>query len=157
MSGLTIGEKRIEEAYSVQSDFTNPQTEVNILNHSISKNNNLGLFSTCQLTLSEDIRGIIIKNKLSEIKEIEHIYYTPDDRVLYVWIVLNSADKEVRKKIYTSELEIIDSFKSYDFEENLDFYIIFRQDKPIEGLFSEADDTRRIRIDLEKKDIAIHA
>ncbi|WP_143461215.1 hypothetical protein, partial [Leptospirillum ferriphilum] len=84
MSGLTIGEKRIEETFSVQSDFTNPQTEVNILNHSISKNNNLGLFSTCQLTLSEDIRGIIIKNKLSEIKEIEYIYYTPDERVLYV-------------------------------------------------------------------------
>ena len=139
MSGLTIGEKRIEEAYSVQSDFTNPETKVNIHSHSISKNYNLGLFSAYQLTPSEDVRGFIIKNKLSEIKEIEYIYYTPDERVLYVWIVLNSADKEVRKKIYTSELEIIDSFKSYDFEENLDFYVIFRQDKPIEDLFSEKE------------------
>jgi hypothetical protein len=89
------------------------QSILTIGNLSMARENNLGLFSTCQLTLSEDIRGIIIKNKLSEIKEIEYIYYTPD--------------------------EIIDSFKSYDFEENLDFYIIFRQDKPIEDLFLEKE------------------
>lgn len=69
MSGLTIGEKRIEEAYSVQSDFTNPETKVNIHSHSISKNYNLGLFSAYQLTPSEDVRGFIIKINYQKLKK----------------------------------------------------------------------------------------
>ncbi len=73
-----------------------------------------------------------ISLKISEIKEVEYIYFTKQDTFYEIWTIINKLDRELRKKIYDIEFNILQTFKNLYF----DFHIICRNDRDINELCS---------------------
>ncbi len=73
-----------------------------------------------------------ISSKISEIKEVEYIYFIKKDTFYEIWTIINKLDREVRKQIYDIEFNILQKFKDLYF----DFHIICRNDRDINELCS---------------------
>lgn len=71
--------------------------------------------------------------EMSMIKEVEAVYVSRQDRMLYVSVIVNDFDREVRQKIYEREMAMIDEFESYDF----DFNILSRRGRKLEEVIHD--------------------
>ena len=69
-----------------------------------------------------------IAKKIAEVPEVEYIYCERQDRAYLVWVIINQLDPSARHRIYEKQRELIGRFR----DENFDFYVVARLDKPPE-------------------------
>jgi len=73
-----------------------------------------------------------IAQNISKIPQVEYIFFSKRDTFYEIWTVINKLDREIRKKIYDIEFNILQKFKDLYF----DFHIICRNDRDINELSS---------------------
>lgn len=72
-----------------------------------------------------------ISEQIFEIPEVEAVVFSKTEDSMDIWTVINAPDKEIKKKIYNVEYDILDLFG----ELNLDFHLICRYDKDFNELY----------------------
>jgi len=72
-----------------------------------------------------------VAEKMFAIPEVEYVFLSLENDSIDVWTVINKLDREVRKKIYDLEYDILDILKGFQF----DFHVICRNDRNIEELY----------------------
>jgi len=73
-----------------------------------------------------------IYNKISEINEVEYILISKRENYIEIWTIINKLDREVRKKIYDKEFDILEKIKGIYF----DFHVICSNDREPKDLLS---------------------
>jgi hypothetical protein len=76
-----------------------------------------------------------LENFLAErffsIPEVEYVFLSIEKDSMDIWTVINKLDREIRKKIYDVEYDILDIIKGFEF----DFHVICRNNRTIEELY----------------------
>lgn len=73
-----------------------------------------------------------VAEKIFTIPEVEYVFLSLENDSINIWTVINKLDREVRKKIYDVEYDILDILKGFQ----LDFHVICRNDRNIEELYT---------------------
>lgn len=72
-----------------------------------------------------------VAEKFLTIPEVEYVLFSLENDSMDIWTVINNLDREIRKKIYEVEYDILDIIKGFEF----DFHVICRNDRSIEELY----------------------
>jgi hypothetical protein len=72
-----------------------------------------------------------VAEKFLTIPEVEYVLLSLENNSIDIWTVINKLDREIRKKIYDVEYDILDIIKDFQF----DFHVICRNDRSIEELY----------------------
>lgn len=70
---------------------------------------------------------------VSELPDVERIFWKVEDNWIRVWTIINQPNREVENKIYDAQLDLMDKFP----EKFFDFVVIFRQGKMPEEIHPE--------------------
>ncbi len=70
---------------------------------------------------------------LSGVPQVEAVYTSRSENLLYVWTVLIESDEAIRKRIYGQEQAIIEEFPRFDF----DFTLLFRRGRDLQKVVSD--------------------
>jgi hypothetical protein len=68
-----------------------------------------------------------IGEQIFVVPEVEHIFFSTENDSINIWTVINVLDREVRRKIYDAEYDILDFFKDLLF----DFHVVCRNNRNI--------------------------
>ncbi len=71
-----------------------------------------------------------VAEKLFTIPEVEYVFLSLENNLINIWTTINILNREVRKKIYDIEYDILDLFKDFRF----DFHVISRNNRNINEL-----------------------
>lgn len=58
----------------------------------------------------------VVAALIGSIPEVEAVLTGREDSLMRVWTVVSDASREVRRKVYGKEREVIDSHEPFDFE-----------------------------------------
>lgn len=72
-----------------------------------------------------------VAEKIFTVPKVEYVLLSLENDSIDIWTVINKLDREIRKKIYDVEYDILDIIKGFQF----DFHVICRNDRSIEELY----------------------
>lgn len=81
-------------------------------------------------TLANRLENFIAE-KFVSIPGVEYVFLSLENDSVDVWTIINKLDKEIRKKIYDVEYDILGIIIGFHF----DFHVICRNDRSIEELY----------------------
>jgi len=73
-----------------------------------------------------------IANELSDLEQIEQIYFEKHDNIIRIWTIINNPSRDLRRSIYEKESNIMRQFNRSLF----DFNIITREGKSLKTIAS---------------------
>jgi len=77
-----------------------------------------------------------IVNKLSDLEQIEKIYFDKNENVIIIYIIVNENNRDRLYEIFDKEYEIIENTPNY----LLEFKVIIRNNRPLETIISFKQD-----------------
>jgi hypothetical protein len=97
----------------------------------------LGSVSNVAASLQQELSFALIPHvvakKLLSVPETEYVYVSNgNDGVRHVWTIVNSPPESVYDAIYEQEKELIEAFKTVEF----DFHVIAREGRPLRSLIT---------------------
>jgi hypothetical protein len=89
------------------------------------------------ITVRSSSLNVFIAFELSLAPEVHSVYTAfRDNRVFYVWVIVDLWEREVRQRIYARQQAIIDQFPDFAF----DFYIVPGGDEDPKEIISQSVD-----------------
>jgi len=80
---------------------------------------------------STNALGNFVAQKFVDIPGVEYVLLSLENDSANIWTVINKLDREIRKKIYDVEYDILGIINNFHF----DFHVICRNDRSIEELY----------------------
>lgn len=81
-------------------------------------------------TLTNGLANFVAE-KFINIPGVEYVFLSLENDSIDIWTVINKLNREIRKKIYDVEFDILDIIRDFNFN----FHVICRNDRSIEDLY----------------------
>lgn len=76
-----------------------------------------------------------IANRIFKVPDVEYVFFSREENSIEIWTVINTLNRNSRKRIYDVEYDILELFKDLYF----DFHVICRNDRDITELYPSKD------------------